>query len=158
MNPRRASKHIVDSISTRLGNMRRVSSGLRSKRQERARKLAKLLNSVRAREANLEDEVEPTTAEARCHQVYLLIIDTENMEGISFTDISGPLPYTSVRGYRYIFFLYSKSTSSGVGGCGKAYCWGANNEKIFVSRTPLVDVIRAWIFRNPCSHIPIENP
>ena len=87
--------------------MRRVSSGLRSKRQERARKLAKLLNSVRAREANLEDEVEPTTAEARCHQVYLLIIDTENMEGISFTDISGPLPYTSVRGYRYIFFLYS---------------------------------------------------
>ena len=29
------------------------------------------------------------------------------MEGISFTDISGPVPYTSVRGYRYIFFLYS---------------------------------------------------
>ena len=106
-NPRRASKHIVDLISTRLGNMRRVPSGLRSKQQERARKLAKLLDSVHEREASLEDEVEPTTAEARCHQVYLLIINTENMEGISFTDISGPLPYTSVRGFHYIFFLYS---------------------------------------------------
>ena len=78
--------------------MRRVQSGLRSKRQEHAQKIAKLLNSVREKEASLGEEVEPTKAEARCHQVYLLIIDTENMEGISFTDISGPLPYTSVRG------------------------------------------------------------
>ena len=87
--------------------MHRVQSGLRSKRQERAQKLAKLLNSVREKEASLGEEVEPTKAEARCHQVYSLIIDTENMEGISFTDISGPLPYTSVQGYRCIFSLYS---------------------------------------------------
>ena len=33
------------------------------------------------------------------------------MEGISFTDISGPLPYTFVRGYRYIFFLYSNNAN-----------------------------------------------
>ena len=46
-------------------------------------------------------------AETQYHEVYLLIIDAENMEDISFTDISGPVPYTSVRGYHYIFFLYS---------------------------------------------------
>ena len=60
---------------------------------------------VRETEARLGEEQTPTVAKPRCHEVYLLIIDTENMEGISFTDISGPVPYTSVRGYHYIFFL-----------------------------------------------------
>ena len=94
-------------LSTKMGNLRRVRSGIRSTKTTRARDRAKLMNRVRETETCLGEETEPTVAKPRCYEVYLLIISTENMEGISFTDISGPVPYTSVRGYRYIFFLYS---------------------------------------------------
>ena len=90
-----------------MGIFHRIQSGIRSAKTARARKRAELLNRVRETEARLGEQTELTVAEPQCHEVYLLIIDTENMEGISFTDISGPVPYTSVRGYRYIFFLYS---------------------------------------------------
>ena len=111
-NPKQAMQHLVDTFSTKLGNLRRIQSGTRSTKRRKQKERdaiakASILELVRANEEELEEEVVPTEPEQKCNEVYFLIIDTEDMMGIAFTDISGPLPYTSIRGYRYIFFTYS---------------------------------------------------
>ena len=70
-----------------------------------------MLAMVRETKARLGEEASSTVAKPRCHKVYLLIIDTENMESISFTDISDPALYNSVQEYCYIFFLYTYDTN-----------------------------------------------
>ena len=105
-------QHLVDTFSTKLGNLRRIQSGTRStkKRKQKEREAlarAHILDIVRANEEELEEEVIPTEPEQKCNEVYFLIIDTENMMGTAFTDTSGPLPYTSLQGYKYILINYS---------------------------------------------------
>ena len=111
-NPKQAMQHLVDTFSTKLGNLRRIQSGTRSTKRRKQKERdaiakASILELVRANEEELEEEGVPSEPEQKCNEVYFLIIDTEDMMGTAFTDISGPLPYTSIRGYRYIFFTYS---------------------------------------------------
>lgn len=65
-----------------------------------------MLTKIQETENILGKDLSPTIAEPRCHEVYLLTINTGNMESIFSTDIPCPLPYTSVQEYCYIFFLY----------------------------------------------------
>ena len=101
---------LVDILLICWAQSREISFASRpvsSTKMTRARDIANMLNRVRETEACLGEKPTPTVAKPRCHEICLLIIDTENMEGISFADITGPVPYTSIRGYCYIFFLYS---------------------------------------------------
>ena len=54
-----------------------------------------------------EDDQFKIKQEAKTHAVYALILDTSKLEGVGYSDLAGPFPYTSARGYRYIFFFYS---------------------------------------------------
>ena len=54
-----------------------------------------------------EDDQFQIKQEAKTHAVYALILDTSKLEGVGYSDLAGPFPYTSARGHRYIFFFYS---------------------------------------------------
>ncbi|KAL7535086.1 hypothetical protein ACHAWF_005044 [Thalassiosira exigua] len=55
----------------------------------------------------LEDEDFDVVQETKTNAVYLLVFDNFRFNDTAYTDLAGQFPYTSERGNRYIFFLYT---------------------------------------------------
>ena len=55
-------------------------------------------------ELEVEENQFSIKQEAKCHEVYAIIMDTHSE---AFTDLTGPFSYESSRGNRYIFLLYT---------------------------------------------------
>ena len=45
--------------------------------------------------------------ETNTQDIYLLFIDAIRQNGTAYTDITGPFPITSNKGYQYMFVFYS---------------------------------------------------
>ena len=45
--------------------------------------------------------------EAKCGEVYVLMLDVARMNGTVYTDLTGAFPVTFARGNKYLFIAYS---------------------------------------------------
>ncbi|KAL7548835.1 hypothetical protein ACHAWF_012098 [Thalassiosira exigua] len=81
-------------MATAKGHLQRVRKNVRSQAPLRA--------GIR-----LNDEDFEVVQETKTNAVYLLVFDTFRFNVTAYTDLTSQFPYTSARGNRYIFFLYS---------------------------------------------------
>ncbi|KAL7549470.1 hypothetical protein ACHAWF_012740 [Thalassiosira exigua] len=81
-------------MATAKGHLQRVRKNVRSQAPLRAG-------------IDIEREDNVVTQEAKTNAVYVLVFDTMRFNGTAYTDLTGHFPFTSARGNRYLFFLYT---------------------------------------------------
>ena len=45
--------------------------------------------------------------EPKSHAVYMVVLDTNNMTSVAYSNLTGAFPYMAANGDRYIFVMYS---------------------------------------------------
>ncbi|KAL7550666.1 LOW QUALITY PROTEIN: hypothetical protein ACHAWF_013885 [Thalassiosira exigua] len=87
--------HLVETMATAKGHLQRVRKNVRSQAPLRAG-------------INIESDSDNVVKQkAKTNAVYVLVFDTMRFNDTAYTDLTGPFPFTSARGNRYLFFLYT---------------------------------------------------
>ena len=90
------SKYVSETQATHMGHMQPIRQKLRSTKKELPIYLQ-----------NLEIEGIDIEREEKCGEVYILVLDVRRLNGTIYTDLTGPFPVTSARGYKTLFISYS---------------------------------------------------
>ncbi|KAL7528469.1 hypothetical protein ACHAWF_002577 [Thalassiosira exigua] len=107
ITPQNINNHLVETMATAKGHLQRVRKNVRSQ--------ASLQVGIK-----LNDDEFDVVQETKTNAVYLLVFDTFRFNGTAYTDLTGQFPYTSARGNRYIFFLYSYDSNAILMECMKS--------------------------------------
>ena len=81
-------------MATQKGHIKRTRQNIRSTRPP--------ITNIKIEP---EDDQFKIKQEAKTHAVYALLLDTSKLEGVGYSDLAGPFPYTPARGHMYIFFI-----------------------------------------------------
>lgn len=91
LTPSNVAKYLTETIATKKGHLARVKKNIRSTKRI---------------QTNEEDPFD-IEQEHKTHEVFLVILDTQNMKETAYSDLMGAFPYTAANGDRYIFVFYS---------------------------------------------------
>ncbi len=91
LSPTNITKYLSETIATKKGHLSRIRK------------------NVRSTKAPIQPEEDPfdVTQEAKSNEVYLIILDTQNMKETAYSNLTGAFPFTAANGDRYIFVFYS---------------------------------------------------
>ena len=78
-----ASKHLEETMATHKGHLKRTKQNIRT--------TTPTITNIKMEP---EDDQFQIKQEAKTHAVYALILDTSKLEGVGYSDLAGPFPYT----------------------------------------------------------------
>lgn len=91
LTPTNISKYLTETIATKKGHLARVRKNIRSTKRQKVE----------------DDEQFNVVQEPKTHQVFMVILDTNNLKNTAYSDLTGAFPYTAANGDQYIFVFYS---------------------------------------------------
>ena len=82
--------------------------------------LARVRKNIQSTKREHEEDPFDIIQEQKSHEVFLVILDTQNIKATAYSDLTGAFPYTAASGDRYICVFYSYDANAIVLECMKS--------------------------------------